>query len=341
MQLEGFSGHDFSHKNGQQTHYYEGGSKEGTPLVFIHGWPDIAETWKHQLSHFAAEKKYRIIAPDMRGYGGSSSPSDRRAYSLETMSGEVLELLDSLDIKQAIWAAHDWGCGLVAALAAHYPERFIGLVMIAVPYRTIELGLNFIKKTINRDIYPESETEYGPWEYMRFYETNHETVMSQFEGHIEKITKVMYTPHQPENYGKPSPTGRVLRDGGWFQNHPELIPDVPLEYTFLDQQLYDNLIKSHKEHGFFPPCAWYLNHDVNEVYAKSEKNGGVLEFPVLYIDAKHDGVCSPSTAPLMGKPQEETCKKLTYETIEAAHWVHLEKPKEVNAAMDKWLKSNF
>lgn len=207
--------------------------------------------------------------------------------------------------------------------------------------RTIELGLDFLKTTINREIYPESETEYGPWEYMRFYEVNTEASIKGFEGHLETITKAMYSKHDPSKYGQPSPTSRVLRDGAWFGGHPEMIPDIPLEYTSLDESLFANLLKSHKKHGFFPPTAYYLNHDVNEVYAKSEKNGGILEFPVLYIDARHDSVCSPTTTPKFKDIQEKHTKDLTYETVEAAHWLQLEKPKETNEALEKWLKAKI
>lgn len=50
---------------------------------------------------------------------------------------------------------------MVSALAAHHPDLFLGLVVISVPYRSLELGLDFIKTLVNRDIYPEYEYEWG------------------------------------------------------------------------------------------------------------------------------------------------------------------------------------
>jgi soluble epoxide hydrolase/lipid-phosphate phosphatase len=337
--MEAYTACDIKHKNGETTHYYEGGNKAGIPLIFIHGWPDLAETWKHQLAHFSAQSAYRIIAPDMRGYGGSTAPKDKRAYSLEVLVGEMVDFANQLGIKKAVWIGHDWGVGVVNALAAHHPELCIALAVLAVPYHTVEYGLEYIKKLLNRDIYPEEKYEWGQWAYMRYYELEPEKSAREFEGHIEKITKIMYSKHDPRNHGKPSPNADVLKDGGWFKGHPELLPDVPLEYTSLDESLLKNLLASHQAHGFFPPTAWYLNHDVNAEYAKSAKNDGVLEFPVLFIDAKHDSVCSPSTTPKFKEVQAEFTKDLTYETIEAGHWVQLEKPTEVNAAIEKWLKA--
>lgn len=335
--METLSAHDFAHKNGQTTHYYEGGSKDGTPLIFIHGWPDIAESWKHQLLHFSAGSKYRVIAPDMRGYGDSSAPKDKRGYSLEVLVSELVEFAAALNIKKAVWIGHDWGSGVVSSLAAHHPDLFLGLIVLAVPYRTIELGLTHLTTLVNRDIYPTAEYEWGQWEYQRHYELDSASDITLFDSHIEKITKILYTPHDPASWGKPAVTSRVIKDGGWFAGHPELLPDIPLEATYLDASLYANFLRSHKKHGFFPPTAYYLNHDVNEEFAKREVNEGVLGFPVLYIDAKFDAVCSSSTTPRIDEPQREKVKDLTKVVVESGHWVQLEKPKEVNEVLGKWL----
>ncbi|KAF1947154.1 alpha/beta-hydrolase [Clathrospora elynae] len=335
--MDSLTANNITLKNGERTHYYEGGSKDGTPLIFIHGWPDIAEIWKHQLSYFSEGSKYRVIAPDMRGYGDSSAPTKKEAYALQVLVPELVELAEQLDIKRAVWIGHDWGVGVVNALAAHHPDLCLGLAVLSVPYRTIELGLDFLKANINRDIYPENEYEWGQFDYMRYYELHPEESAKSFAGNIDTITKIMYMKHDASKWGQPSPTSRIQKDGGWFGGHPEALPDIPLEYTSLDESLLANLIKSHTQHGFFPPTAYYLNHQANAEYAKSEKNGGVLEFPVLYIDAKHDAICSPSVTPKMAESQAQFTKMLTYVTVESAHWVQLEKPKEVNEALEQWL----
>ncbi|KNG45823.1 epoxide hydrolase 2 [Stemphylium lycopersici] len=322
--MESFKAGDVTLDNGETTHYYAGGSKDGTPLIFIHGWPDIAEEWKHQLSHFSAGSKYRVIAPDMRGYGDSSAPKNKEAYALEVLVPEMVELAGKLGITKAVWIGHDWGCGVTNALAAHYPELFIGLADLCVPYRSIELGLEYLKSQVNRDIYPEDEYEW--------------VISSYAVARAHVLTSIkLQARHDPSKWGKPSPTSRTAKDGGWFGGHPEMLPDIPLAYTCLDDSLYANLVKSKKKHGSFPAAAYYLNHTANADYAKSEKNCGVLEFPVLYIDGKYDAVCSASTTPKFAEIQRQFVKNLTYETIESGHWVHLEKPKETNDALEKWL----
>jgi pimeloyl-ACP methyl ester carboxylesterase len=141
--MDQFTAHDITLANGEKTRYYEGGSPTGTPLIFIHGWPDLAEAWKHQLSHFSSgAHNYRVIAPDMRGYGASSAPSNREAYALSVLVPELVDLAAQLNISKAVWIGHDWGCGVLNALAAHHPELCLGLALLSVPYRTAELGLD-------------------------------------------------------------------------------------------------------------------------------------------------------------------------------------------------------
>jgi soluble epoxide hydrolase/lipid-phosphate phosphatase len=291
----------------------------------------------------SACKTYTNLIPSSLagGYGDSSAPAEKRAYSLEVLVPELVEFATKLGVTKAVWIGHDWGCGLVNALAAHYPELFLGLVVMAVPYRSLELGLDFLKTLINREIYPHDQYEWGQFSYMRYYELHPEECVKSFEGEVEKITKVKYMRHDPSKYGQPAALSNCLKDGGWFGGHPEKLPDVPLENTLIDESLYRKLLKSYKDHGYYPPTAYYLNHDVNAEYAKSEKNGGVLEFPVLYIDPKHDAICSPSTTPKFQEVQSKVCHDLTYKTIESGHWVQLEKPKETNKAVAKWLQANF
>jgi soluble epoxide hydrolase / lipid-phosphate phosphatase len=145
-------------------------------------------------------------------------------------------------------------------------------------------------------------------------------------------------PGDPAHYGKVSHlTSSVSKEGGFFGGAPEA-PDVPLEMTLLkdDGELYKLLRDSLARNGWFGPCAYYLNHSANKVYAEKSANGGVLTFPVLFIDAKWDIVCSPSIDRL-SEQMRKYCKDLTECSIEAGHWVAMEKPREVNATVARWL----
>jgi pimeloyl-ACP methyl ester carboxylesterase len=91
-------------------------------MIFIHGWPGIGLTWRAQMDAFAAEG-WRCIAPDMRGYGRSSVPDAKDAYTIEKAVTDMADLHDHLGGQPATWVGHDWGSIVVGALAAHQPER--------------------------------------------------------------------------------------------------------------------------------------------------------------------------------------------------------------------------
>ncbi|KAF7676059.1 hypothetical protein GT037_005564 [Alternaria burnsii] len=137
-------------------------------------------------------------------------------------------------------------------------------------------------------------------------------------------------------WGEPAITSTSLQIGGVLGN-PAHLPDIPLEETLLDESHNNNLLTCFKRNGFSNPIAYYLNDTLNEEYAERSENNGVLDFPILFIDTKRDTTCTLSMAPKMAEEQERYVENLTFETIEAGHWPHLERPAEINKLIKKWL----
>src|SRR5664279_3055261 len=81
---------------------------KGPLVVLVHGWPESWYSWRHQMPALAAAG-YHVIAPDMRGYGGSDRPPAVEDYDIEHLSGDIVGLLDALGEKKAILIGHDWG----------------------------------------------------------------------------------------------------------------------------------------------------------------------------------------------------------------------------------------
>ena len=92
---------------------------EGPPLVLLHGWPQHGWMWRKLLAPLAAE--YRVIVPDLRGFGRSDAPPGD--YLKRTLAADVLELLDVLEIERARLLGHDWGGWVSWLLALEHPER--------------------------------------------------------------------------------------------------------------------------------------------------------------------------------------------------------------------------
>ena len=91
------------------------GPRDGPVLIFLHGFPESHRTWRYQIRHFS--KRFRCIAPDQRGYGGSSKPSDAESYRPELLAGDVFHLADALGVDRFTIVGHDWG-GVVAWVVA-------------------------------------------------------------------------------------------------------------------------------------------------------------------------------------------------------------------------------
>ncbi|KEI72954.1 epoxide hydrolase [Endozoicomonas elysicola] len=108
---------------------------EGTgPLVImVHGWPELWYSWRHQIQAVAAAG-YRVVAPDVRGYGGSDKPYPVEAYDMIHLTGDVVGLIDALGEETAILVGHDWGAPICWNTAALYPERVSAVAGLSVPY---------------------------------------------------------------------------------------------------------------------------------------------------------------------------------------------------------------
>src|SRR5262249_45140042 len=105
----------------------------GPAVVFCHGFPDLALGWRHQLEP-VARAGFRAIAPDQRGYGSSSTPAPIEAYGLTELTGDLVGLLDALEIEKAVFVGHDWGGMIVWAMPLLHPSRTAGVVGLCTPY---------------------------------------------------------------------------------------------------------------------------------------------------------------------------------------------------------------
>jgi pimeloyl-ACP methyl ester carboxylesterase len=106
-------------------------SGSGTPVMLVHGWPDTGDLWRHQVPALT-EAGYRVIVPDLRGFGESSKPADVTAYSAPKLVGDVVGLLDALDIPQVHLVGHDWGAAIGWLTAALAGDRVASLTALSV-----------------------------------------------------------------------------------------------------------------------------------------------------------------------------------------------------------------
>lgn len=106
----------------------------GDPVIFIHGFPELAFSWRHQLP-VLAEAGFRAIAYDQRGYGGSSKPESVEEYRLTRLVADLVGLADALDLDTFHIVGHDWGSIVAWSAAVMHPDRIATVTSLNVPYR--------------------------------------------------------------------------------------------------------------------------------------------------------------------------------------------------------------
>lgn len=108
----------------------------GPVVLLLHGFPDSSHLWRNQIPALRAAG-YRVIAPDLRGFGKSSRPVGVEHYAMPTLVGDVVGLLDGLGIERAHIVGHDWGAALAWASAAILPQRTLSLTAISVGHPAV------------------------------------------------------------------------------------------------------------------------------------------------------------------------------------------------------------
>ena len=106
---------------------------DGPPVFLVHGFPELAYSWRHQIPALAAAG-YHVIAPDMRGYGGTDKPEGVAAYTIQKLIGDLTGLMDTMSIERALMVGHDWGALTVWQMALLAPERMNGVINLNIPF---------------------------------------------------------------------------------------------------------------------------------------------------------------------------------------------------------------
>jgi pimeloyl-ACP methyl ester carboxylesterase len=318
------------------TRYWECGPGDGPLMLFIHGWPEIGLMWRVQLEAFSAEG-WRCVAPDMRGYGGSSRPAASDAYRLSEIVQDMVELHDHLGGRPAIWVGHDWGSPVVGAVAAHHRDRSRGAVLVSVPYFPKGFALPNLLPLIDRQLYPVDLHPDGQWDYYRFYLTHFEQTVTDLEADIPATLASLFRPGNPASAGTISPSALITKSGGRYgsaHRAPATSPD-PMIWPPSD---FDTLVESFRGSGFCPANAWYLNDAVNIAYACAAPDEGRLHQPVLFVNGAWDAICDIDRGRL-GEPMRGGCDDLSIANLPAGHWLPLERKTEFAESIRSWLEA--
>jgi pimeloyl-ACP methyl ester carboxylesterase len=129
-----------ANNDGVSITYDDHGPSDGSAVLLLHGFPDSAAMWRHQVDALVGAG-YRVLVPDQRGYGRSDKPEAVDAYHVLHLAGDALAVLDAAGVAQARVVGHDWGSPPAWLVATMAPDRVAQLVAVSVGHpRTFSTG---------------------------------------------------------------------------------------------------------------------------------------------------------------------------------------------------------
>lgn len=116
--------------------FEEGGVRDATTFVLVHGWPDDARTWRAVAERLAGEG-YRVLCPYLRGFGPTRfRDSVMRSGQISALGQDVVDFVEALDLRDLVLVGHDWGARAAYVAAVLIPDRLRAMVALSVGYGT-------------------------------------------------------------------------------------------------------------------------------------------------------------------------------------------------------------
>lgn len=314
----------FVETNGIRMAVYERG-ESGFPVIFCHGFPELAFSWRHQLPAFA-EAGFWAIAPDQRGYGLTDRPDAVEAYGLVDLCADMAGLLDAKGIDQAVFCGHDWGGAVVWNMPLYHPNRVAGVIGVNTPFGRPpgdRPPIELLRQLRGESNYVVAFQEPGVADEILARNTRKlfELLMRRGLWDAEEFAKL--PPDAPERKFQ---LLEMIQEA-----NPAEQPGEPL----LSPEELDYFVDAFERTGFTGGINWYRNIDRNWREAKERQLEYRIEVPCLYIGAEDDVVLPPSSADGM----ERFVPDLEKATIaDCGHWTQQERPEELNRIAIDWLR---
>jgi pimeloyl-ACP methyl ester carboxylesterase len=267
----------------------------GPLVVLAHGFPDLALTWRLQVPALV-EAGYRVVAPDMRGYGASSRPTDVGAYRSDVVGEDLVGLLDHEGVQQAHFVGHDWGASSVWPLGLTHPDRVLSLTGLSVPYAPPSPAppTEIFRRRIGEDFY-----------MLRFHSDD---AIPELERDVARTLALILN-------------GRMVDDAE---------RDVEVERpTWLPEDVFEEYVAAFTRTGFAAALNYYRNLDANWRLSTT-RSATVIEAPSLFVTGSLD----PVTLFMPARHAADSFRSLEQHVVDGAgHWVQQEEPDRVNTLL--------
>ncbi|NKB32127.1 MAG: alpha/beta fold hydrolase [Pseudomonadales bacterium] len=313
----------FIESNGIRMRIAEAGDS-GPLILFAHGWPESWYNWRHQLTYFA-NAGYRVVAPDMRGYGETDKPADVDEYDIVHLAGDMVGILDALGEETAIMVGHDWGAIVAWNSVLMHPERFSALIAMSVPYggRAPQSPMVAWQESFGDNFY-----------YILYHNEAGGVAEAEYDSDPKGILSRLYlSPNSPRE--APTINDRARSAGGWIGRlgAPIGLPD------WLSQEDLDYVVGQFESAGFRGGVNYYRNFHRNWEITE-HLTDTKIDVPTLFIAGEQDVVIAGANQGQLTGAMSRVATDLRDVVLipDIGHWVQQEAPEETNAAMHEFLQ---
>ena len=301
--------------NGVRLRVAEAGPRDGPVVILAHGFPELAYSWRHQIPALAAAG-YRVLAPDQRGYGGSSRPPAVESYDIAALTGDLVGLLDAVGAQRGAVIGHDWGAVVAWSTPLLHPGRVAAVAGLSVP-------------PVPRPLTPPTEA------FRRIFGTNFFYILyfqqpgvadAEMAGDPERaLRRMLGGMRTPQDEATAL---RMLAAGpeGFIDRLPEpqRLPD------WLSAAELEHYVAEFTRTGFTGALNWYRNFERNwQIMATPVAS--TIDAPALFVGGDDDPVLKFTRT---DRAREVVVGPYRSVMLEGAgHWIQQERPAEVNDAL--------
>jgi len=307
---------------------------DGPLVLLVHGFPESWFSWRHQIEALAAAG-FRVVAPDLRGYGRSDAPQAIDQYTILHLVGDMVGVLDAVGAPTAVIVGHDWGASVAWQAALMRPDRFRAIAALSVPFRPRGKAppTSLMPRTENAQFYQLYFQEPGPAE-AELGRDPRATIRNMLFG---ASGDGVAAARAAVAAGAPATNLSMVPKGGGFLQGPGAPRTLPSWISESDIDFYG---EEFKRSGFRGALNYYRNIDRNwEITGATA--GLQVSVPALYIAGDRDFMVSfPGTDQLLASMKTFVPGLRKIQMLPGCgHWTQQERPNEVSAALVEFMRA--